>query len=99
MDGFFLYRFDFQCVKFLIEDLTGKTTRMTVVFASLKRCVHLPKIHHDTFVNLLPQMGTKDLNQGDLQRGNLAVHEYASQIELHLKTNVDISAVDRGTPP
>lgn len=39
-------------------------------------------------MNLLPQMSPEDLNEGDLQRRDLAVHEDSSQIELHLETNV-----------
>jgi hypothetical protein len=34
---------------------------------------------------LLPKMGPENLDQGDLERRNLAVEEDASQIELHLR--------------
>ena len=34
---------------------------------------HLTKIHNDRFVDLLPQMGTEDLDQTDLQGGDFTV--------------------------
>ena len=34
---------------------------------------HLTKIHNDRFVDLLPQMGTEDLDQTDLQSGDFTV--------------------------
>ena len=34
---------------------------------------HLTKIHNDRFVDLLPQMGTEDLDRADLERRNLSV--------------------------
>lgn len=52
---------------------------------------HLTDVHHDGLVNLLPQMSTEDLNKRDLQRGNLAVHEDAGQIELYLEAHVHLS--------
>lgn len=47
----------------------------------------------------LPQVRSEDLNQRDLQSGDLTVHENTSQIELDLETNVDIGSVDGGRPP
>lgn len=44
-------------------------------------------------------MCSEDLNQRDLQSGDLTVHENTSQIELDLETNVDIGSVDGGRPP
>ena len=38
---------------------------------------HLTKIHNDRFVDLLPQMGTEDLDQTDLQSGGLSVPDVA----------------------
>lgn len=43
---------------------------------------------------LLPKMGPENLNQGDLERGNLAVQEDTGQIQLHLETDVDICSVN-----
>ena len=54
----------------------------------------LTQIHNHRFVDLLPQMGTEDLDEGDLESGNLAVQENAGQIELDLETNVDVGTVD-----
>lgn len=79
MDGFLLYRLNFQRVQFLIEDLT--------------------QVHDDRLVNLLPQVSAEDLNQGDLQRGDLAVHEDARQVQLHLEAYVDVGSVDGWRPP
>jgi hypothetical protein len=50
-------------------------------------------------MNLLPQMGAKNLNERNLQRGDFSVHENAGQIELHLKSYVDICAIDCWRPP
>lgn len=41
-------------------------------------------------MNLLPQVSPEDLNEGDLQCWDLAVHEDSSQIKLHLETNVHL---------
>lgn len=60
---------------------------------------YLTQVHNDTFVDLLPQMGSEDLNQTDLQRGDLAVHEYSRQIQLDLEADVDVGTVDGWTPP
>ena len=50
-------------------------------------------------MNLLPQVSTEDLDQGNLQCWDLAMHENASQIKLHLKSDVDIGSVDGWRPP
>ena len=50
-------------------------------------------------MNLLPQVSTEDLDEGDLEGGDLAMHEYSRQVKLHLEANVDACTVDRGTPP
>ena len=59
----------------------------------------LAKIHDNTLVNLLPQMGTEYLNQTDLESGDFTVHEDTRQIQLHLETDVDVCSIDRRTPP
>ena len=62
---------------------------------SLKLLIeHLTQIHDHRFVDLLPQMGTEDLNERDLERGNLAVQEDTGQIKLDLETDVDVGTVD-----
>jgi len=38
----------------------------------------------------LPQVSTEDLDQGDLQCGDLAVHEDSRQIQLHLETYIHL---------
>lgn len=43
-------------------------------------------------MNLLPQVSPEDLNQGNLQRWDLAMHEDSSQIKLHLETDIDLDA-------
>jgi len=50
-------------------------------------------------VDLLPQVGAEDLDERDLERGDLAVHEDAGQVELDLEAHVDVGAVDGGRPP
>mmetsp|Transcript_51851 Transcript_51851/g.121766 ORF Transcript_51851/g.121766 Transcript_51851/m.121766 type:complete len:1251 (+) Transcript_51851:175-3927(+) len=60
---------------------------------------HLAQIHHHALVDLLPQMRAEDLDQRDLERRDLAVHEDARQVELHLEPDVDVGAVDRRRPP
>ena len=50
-------------------------------------------------MNLLPQMRPKDLDQRDLQRGDLAMHEDPRQVQLHLKPHIHIGTVDGGGPP
>lgn len=39
-------------------------------------------------MDLLPQVSSENLNERNLQRGYLAVHEDACQIQLHLKPNI-----------
>lgn len=50
----------------------------------------LTKIHDDALVNLLPQVSTEDLDQRDLECRNFAVHENTGEVELDLKTDVDL---------
>ena len=50
----------------------------------------LTEIHDHRLMNLLPEMGTEDLNERDLERQNLSVQENTSQIELDLETDVDV---------
>ena len=60
---------------------------------------NLAQIHNNALVNLLPQVSSEDLNEGDFECGDLSMHEDSSQIQLHLKSNVDISSVDGRRPP
>lgn len=46
----------------------------------------LAQVHDDRLVDLLPQMGTEELDQADLERRDLAVHKYTRQVELDLET-------------
>ena len=55
--------------------------------------------HDDRFVNFLPQVGSENLDQRNLQCWNFAMHKDTSQIQLNLKPNVDISSVDGRRPP
>ena len=50
-------------------------------------------------MDLLPQMGTEDLDERDLQCRNLTVKEDTRQIKLHLETDVDVGSVDGRRPP
>ena len=58
-----------------------------------------PSKQVDRKLTLLPQMCTEDLDQGDLQRWDLAVHEDTSQVKLHLETDVNVGPIDRRAPP
>ncbi len=44
-------------------------------------------------------MGAEDLDEGDLEGGDLSVHENSREVELHLETDVDVGPVDCGRPP
>ena len=57
----------------------------------LERATNLTQVHHNTLVDLLPQVSTEYLDEGDLQCGNLAVHEDSRQVKLHLKTHVHLT--------
>ena len=59
---------------------------------------NLAQVHHHRFVDLLPQMSTEDLDQGDLQCRNLAVQENTGQVELDLEANIDVGPVDSRRP-
>mmetsp|Transcript_27924 Transcript_27924/g.90699 ORF Transcript_27924/g.90699 Transcript_27924/m.90699 type:complete len:205 (-) Transcript_27924:4267-4881(-) len=48
---------------------------------------------------LLPKMCTKNLNERDLESGDLSMHEDSSQIQLHLEADVYIRTVDCWGPP
>ena len=60
---------------------------------------YLTEIHDNALVNLLPQVSTEDLNERDLESGYLSMHEYSSQVQLHLETHIHIGPVDGGRPP
>ena len=48
------------------------------------------QVHDHTFMDLLPQVRTEDLDQQDLENIRL--------IELHLETDIHIGAIDGQTP-
>lgn len=50
-------------------------------------------------MDLLPEMSSEDLDQADLQGGDLSVHEDTGEIKLHLETNIHVCTVDSGGPP
>ena len=54
----------------------------------------LTQIHDNRLVNLLPQMGSENLNERDLERGDLSVQEDTRKIQLDLETDIDVGAVD-----
>mmetsp|Transcript_24497 Transcript_24497/g.79135 ORF Transcript_24497/g.79135 Transcript_24497/m.79135 type:complete len:341 (-) Transcript_24497:2935-3957(-) len=57
------------------------------------------QVHGHTLVDLLPKVGAEDLDQRNLERRELPVHEDAGEVELDLKSDVDVRAVDRRGPP
>jgi hypothetical protein len=59
----------------------------------------LAQVHDQTLVDFLPQMRPEYLYERDFQGGYLSVHENTCQIELHLKSDVNVRAIYGGTPP
>ncbi len=59
----------------------------------------LAEVHDDGLVDLLPQMRTEDLDERNLQRGNLAVQEDTGKVQLNLETDVHVCSVDGWGPP
>lgn len=51
---------------------------------------HLTQIHDNALVDLLPQVSSENLDEGNLQRGDLAMHEDPCQIQLHLEPNIHL---------
>lgn len=51
---------------------------------------YLTEIHDNALMDLLPQVSPEDLNEGDLQRWDLAVHEDSCQVKLHLETHIHL---------
>lgn len=47
----------------------------------------------------MPQVGTEDLDQTDLQGRNFTVHKDTRKIQLHLETDINVGTINRGTPP
>lgn len=58
--------------------------------------LYLTEIHDNALMNLLPQVSPKDLNEGDLQCGDLAVHKDSRQVELYLETHVHLKTENVG---
>lgn len=56
---------------------------------------YLTKIHDNALMNLLPQVSPEDLNEGDLQCGDLAVHKDSSQVKLYLETHIDLKTGEK----
>lgn len=51
---------------------------------------HLTQIHDNALMDLLPQVSSENLDEGNLQRGDLAMHEDPCQIQLHLEPNIHL---------
>jgi hypothetical protein len=50
-------------------------------------------------MDFLPQMSPEYFDQGYFESGNFSMHEYSRQIELNLKANINIGAINRWRPP
>lgn len=61
-----------------------------LVHNKVRHHTNLTKIHDNALMNLLPQVSPEDLDEGDLQSGDLAVHENSRQVKLHLETDVHL---------
>mmetsp|Transcript_2955 Transcript_2955/g.8790 ORF Transcript_2955/g.8790 Transcript_2955/m.8790 type:complete len:598 (+) Transcript_2955:730-2523(+) len=55
---------------------------------------HLTKVHDQRLVDLLPEMGPEDLDERDLERRDLSVHEDTGEIQLDLETHIHVRPVD-----
>lgn len=53
----------------------------------------LTQIHYNRLVDFLPKMCSENLDEGDLQRRDLAMEEDSGQIQLNLETDVHICSV------
>mmetsp|Transcript_67280 Transcript_67280/g.140139 ORF Transcript_67280/g.140139 Transcript_67280/m.140139 type:complete len:747 (+) Transcript_67280:1153-3393(+) len=60
---------------------------------------NLAQVHDDALVHLLPQVRAEDLDQRDLERWDLPVHENPGQVKLHLEPDIHVRAIDRRRPP
>ena len=49
-------------------------------------------------MDLLPEVRAEDLDEADLQSGDLAVHEDARQVELDLEADVHLRGASRFGP-
>lgn len=65
------------------------------LLACLLAVAYLTEIHDDALMNLLPQVSSEDLNEGDLEGWDLAVHEDSRQVQLHLETYVHLGEAAR----
>lgn len=65
------------------------------VHYEVKSKTYLTEIHDNALVNLLPQVSPEDLNEGDLQCGDLAVHKDSRQVKLHLETHVHLQTGEK----
>ena len=87
MNLLFLHSFNLERVQLLIK-------RLTQILQSRFQQRHIQSTtiayHDKRFVDLLPQMRSKNLNQRNFERRNFAVHENAGQIKLHLKADINI---------
>lgn len=52
--------------------------------------LYLTQVHDNALMHLLPEVGPKYLDEGDLQGRDLAMHEDASQVQLHLKPHIHL---------
>ena len=52
--------------------------------------MYLAQVHDNALVDLLPEMSSEDLDERDLECGDLPVHEDASQVQLNLEPHVHL---------
>ena len=107
MNGFFLDVLDLQRVQLLVEDLAEVHGHLRAYETSGRRGPKRRpikfKVKFNTptprrLVDLLPEVRSKNLNERDLQRRNLAVHEDARQVELDLEADVHLREASRFGP-
>ena len=88
MDGLLLNGLYLQCVQLLVEYLYMWV--WSLGGANGRDQADLTQVHDNALVNLLPQVSPEYLDQRNLQGWNLAVHEDTSQIQLHLKADINL---------
>ena len=78
-------------------DMNIEVAAFTVSEKSINIPTYLTEIHDNTLVYLLPQVSTEDLDQGDFQCWDLAMHEDSRQIKLYLETHIHLQKTKQFT--
>lgn len=84
-------KFHFSFLPFLCQIAGGRLVLLQKgTETNQTNVAHLTQIHDNALVDLLPQVSSENLDEGNLQRGDFAVHEDPCQIQLHLEANIHL---------